>query len=221
MLSDLRPVVLEGKQVFLEPLATEHTRELLALGADESMWRFLPRAILSEEDAEQFVANALTKRLLGSEFAFAVRLSVTGALIGSTRYEDIQPRHGSVEIGWTFVHPSYLKTGAGTESQFLLVQHAIEDLGASRVWFKTDGRNLRIQKLLERSGVTREGVLRRHMCTRNGFLRDSVIYSILPEEWPDVKQRVRKVLERFAEIQLGRDGRCSEVCQERSRVPAS
>lgn len=195
MLSDLRPVVLRGKQIYLEPLEERHAGELYAIGQDERIWRYLPRGpIKSEEDAKQLIEQALLSRAFGNELQFVIRASSTGALIGSTRYQDIQPRHGSVEIGWTFVHPSQWFRGAGTESTLLLVQHAIEDLGAGRVWCKTDGRNLVTQRILERCGATREGVLRRHMCVRGGFVRDSIVYSVLPEEWPEVKRRAEQVL---------------------------
>lgn len=198
MLSDLQPVFLRGNQVYLEPLAEGHVAALFAIGSDPSMWRFMLRGpFASEEDAKRFVERALTNRAFGSEFPFVIRLCSNDALIGSTRYRDIQPRHRSVEIGYTFIHPSQWWRGAGMESQFLLARHAIEDLGAGRVSFMTDSRNLWTQKELERCGVTREGVLRHHLYVRNGFIRDSVIYSIIPEEWPAVKQTAEAVLARF------------------------
>src|SRR5579864_3445918 len=187
MLTDLQPVVLRGEYVYVEPLEEGHAVELFAIGRDESMWRYLPRGpFTSEEDARLFIERALSNRTFGGEFPFAIRLCATGALIGSTRYQDIQPRHNSIEVGWGFVDPPQWRKGAGTESHFLLIRHAIEDLGAGRVWFKTDVRNIAMQKMVERCGVTREGVLRRHWCVRDGFIRDSVIYSILPEEWPAI-----------------------------------
>jgi RimJ/RimL family protein N-acetyltransferase len=197
MLSDLQPVVLRGNQVCLEPLEDHHAEELFAVGRDEGLWRYLPGVrFTSQEDARRFVEHALVNSAFGNELQFVIRLFSTGTVIGTTRYQDIQPRHGSVEIGWTFVHPSQWFRGAGTESIFLLAQQAIEEMGAQRVWLKTDGRNLQTQKLIEKCGVHREGVLRRHMCVREGFLRDSVIYSVLPEEWPEVKQRIEQLLAR-------------------------
>jgi RimJ/RimL family protein N-acetyltransferase len=198
MLSDLEPVVLRGDRIYLEPLEEQHAAELFAIGRDEAMWRYMTRGpMTSEDDARQFLRNAQINRDFGLAFQFGIRLAATGALIGSTRYQDIQPRNESVEIGWTFVHPSFWWMGAGTESQFLLAGHAFEKLGAGRVWFKTDTRNLRTQKALQRCGITREGVLRRHLLARDGFIRDSVIYSIVREEWPAVKQTAERVLARF------------------------
>jgi RimJ/RimL family protein N-acetyltransferase len=162
------------------------------------MWRFMLRGpFASEDDAKRFVERALTNRAFGGELPFVIRLCSNGVLIGSTRYRDIQPRHRSVEIGYTFVQPSQWWRGAGIESQFLLARHAIEDLGAGRVWFMTDARNFWTRKELELCGVTREGILRHHLYVRDGFIRDSVIYSIIPEEWPAVKQVAEAVLARF------------------------
>jgi N-acetyltransferase len=199
MLNDLAPVILRGEQVYVEPLEERHAGELFAIGQDEATWQYMPRGpIQSEEDARRFIARALSNRAFGREFAFAIRLCTNGALIGSSRFQDIQPQHDSIEIGWTFIHSSHGGRGAGTESQFLLGRHAFEDLGAGRVWFKTDARNLRMQQMLERCGVTREGVLRRHMRARDGFIRDSVMYSILREEYPAVRQRFEEVLADFS-----------------------
>jgi RimJ/RimL family protein N-acetyltransferase len=197
MLSDLRPIVLRGNQVYLEPLDERHAADLFAIGQDEKVWRYMPRGpFTSEEDARSFIEHALLNRAFGNELQFVIRVRSTNAVIGTTRYQDIQPQHGSVEIGWTFVHPSHWFRGAGTESSFLLVGHAIEDLGAGRVWWKTDSRNLQTQKTLEKCGIHREGVLRRHLRVQDGYTRDSVIYSILPEEWPEVKQRAQEMLAR-------------------------
>ena len=198
-LSDLRPIVLRGNHIYLEPLEEGHISALFAVGREPSVWNFMARGpFTSEGDARRFVEHALANRSFGGEFPFVIRVCSSGELIGSTRYRDIQPRHRSVEIGYTFVHPSHWWRGAGTESQFLLARHTFEDLGAGRIWFMTDARNFWSQKALERCGVSREGVLRRHLCVRDGFIRDSVIYAIIEDEWPVVKQAVETVLARFA-----------------------
>jgi len=197
-LSDLQPIVLRGSYIYLEPLAERHAAELFAIGTEESMWTYLPSGpLLSEDDALQFIQRALARRLWKSEFPYALRLCASGALIGSMRYQDIQPVHRSVEIGWTFVHPSQWGTLAGIESHLILARYALEDLEAGRVWFKVDTRNLRTLRLLDRWGATREGVLRKHLRVREGFIRDSAIYSIIAEEWPQLKQRSEELLARL------------------------
>jgi N-acetyltransferase len=198
MLSDLRPVTLRGTEIYLEPLREEHAAGLFAAGGDETIWRYLPAGpFASERDARAFIQQALLNQAFGNELQFVIRVCSTGDLIGTTRYMDIQPRHNSVEIGWSFIHPAHWFRGAGTESTLLLVRHAIEDLQAGRVWCKTDARNMRTQRIMEKCGVHREGVLRRHLRLRDGFVRDSVIYSVLPEEWPALKQRIERILARL------------------------
>jgi RimJ/RimL family protein N-acetyltransferase len=190
-LADIRPTVLHGRLVTLEPMEEGHAAALFKIGKEETIWTHMARGpLVSEADARELIRAALREQDARREVPFVIRLRATKAVVGSTRYLDIQPAHGSVEIGWTFLHPSHWSTSAAAESEFLLAGHAIEVLGATRVWFKADGRNLRAQRALERWGVVREGVLRRHMRVRDNFIRDSVIYSILPEEWPALKARV-------------------------------
>jgi RimJ/RimL family protein N-acetyltransferase len=197
VLSELQPVVLRGTQIYLEPLEMRHTDELFVVGKDPAIWRFQPKGpFTTQDDAKRFVERALSSRDFGGELPFIVRLSDNDELIGTTRYRNIQPRHCSVEIGFTFIHPSHWWRGAGTEAVYLLGKHAFENLEAGRVWFMTDVRNYWTQKALERCGITREGVLRRHLRGSDGFIRDSVIYATISEEWPAVKQRVQALFAR-------------------------
>jgi len=194
-LAHVRPVTLQGRVVVLEPMAEHHAAELFAIGREEQIWTYMARGPLtSGADALELVRAALREQAHGRELPFVIRLRSTGMLVGSSRFLDIQPRHNSVEIGWTFLHPARWATFAAVEAEYLLVAHALEVLGAGRVWFKTDGRNLRAQRALERWGVVREGVLRRHLRVRDGVIRDSVIYSILPEEWPALRRQVAAAL---------------------------
>jgi N-acetyltransferase len=198
MLSDLRPVVIRGMNIYLEPLEVSHTAELYTIGKEPDLWRFQTRGpFISKDEAKQFIERALSNRDSGAEFPFIIRLSSNGELIGTTRYRDIQPRHCSVEIGFTFIHPSHWWRGSGTESVFLLAKHAFESLDAGRVWFMTDTRNYWTQKALNRCGITREGVLRRHLRVNDDFIRDTVVYAVISEEWPHVKQRVLDVFARL------------------------
>lgn len=216
MLSDLQPVVLRGTQIYLEPLHEGHAADLFAVSQDQRIWRYLPgRPFTSEQDALHFIEQALLNRAFGSELQFVIRVCQTDEIIGSVRYMDIQPRHGSVEVGGTFVHPAHWFRGGGTESNLLLAGHAIESLGAGRVWCKTDARNLQTQKIFERCGLHREGVLRRHMYVGAGFVRDSVIYSVIAEEWPEVKRRGAELMARHRRPVL--PGRTvSEACVARN-----
>jgi RimJ/RimL family protein N-acetyltransferase len=194
-LDELQRTSLWGKTVLLEPLEECHAAELFAVGTHEAVWKYMPRGPLeSEADALQFIERALERRLFHREFPFAIRLRSNNALVGTTRFQNVDPVRRTLEIGWLFVHPSHWRRGAGTEAGILLAQHAFEHLGATRVWFKTDTRNLGMQRTIERCGVAREEVVLRHLQVRGGFIRDSVIYAIHPGDWPTIKQRAAEVL---------------------------
>jgi N-acetyltransferase len=117
-------------------------------------------------------------------------------VVGSTRFLNIRPEHRSLEIGWTWLGQDWQRTSLNTEAKFLLLSHAMERLGCVRVEFKTDARNARSQRALERIGATREGVMRKHMIVQGNFVRDSVYFSIIDTEWPDIKARLQGLLDR-------------------------
>ena len=126
----------------------------------------------------------------GAEVPFAIVLNETNRAVGSTRYMDIRPDHRGLEIGWTWLAPEVQRTRVNTETKYLLLRHAFEGLGAIRVQLKTDARNLRSQRAIERLGGVMEGVHRRHMQMHDGHIRDTVYYSILDTEWPTVKSKI-------------------------------
>jgi RimJ/RimL family protein N-acetyltransferase len=122
--------------------------------------------------------------------AFAIVSAASGAAVGSTRFLNIERPHRALEIGWTWIGPAWQRSAINTECKLLLLGHAFEQLGAHRVTLKTDARNLRSQRAIERVGGVREGVLRRHRVCWDGFVRDSVYYGIIDGEWPQVKSRL-------------------------------
>jgi RimJ/RimL family protein N-acetyltransferase len=136
------------------------------------------------------LAAAFQRRDAGIEQPFVILDHGSGELAGSTRYLDIQPLHRGVEIGWTWIAPAYQRTAVNTHAKFLLMRHAFETLGAIRVSLKTDSRNERSQRAIERIGAKREGVLRNHYIMPDGYYRDSVYYSVIDTEWPMVKERL-------------------------------
>jgi RimJ/RimL family protein N-acetyltransferase len=195
-LAPVLPVVLEGQHVRLEPLTLAHTGGLLEAGRHDQVWTYLttdpPRTL---DEARAWIDSALQKQAGGSELPFAI-LDPSGAFAGSTRYLDVRPKDAALEIGATFLVPEHWRTAVNTECKLLLLGHAFETLGAQRVCLKTDGRNVRSQEAIARLGAVREGTLRRHLRTRGGFLRDTVYYSILSQEWPDVRDSLRARLDR-------------------------
>ena len=186
------PVTLTGKFVRLEPLSETHVPGLTAAGAgDESIWKhMLYGDIQTEEDMLGWVRDILAR----FDLAFAVIHLESGRVAGATRYLNIAPEHRGLEVGGTWYGAEFRRTVVNTECKYLLMTYAFETLGCIRVQLKTDSRNLRSQRAIERIGAKREGVLRNHMVMPDGWNRDSVFYSVLDREWVDVKQRLEMML---------------------------
>jgi len=192
---DLKPIILTGRVVRLEPLKESHVSDLIVAGKDPSIWQFMVYGNLSGDGAMySWVRKMLELQAQGADLPFVVIHLETGQAVGATRYMEIRPMHRALEIGGTWYGTAYQRTRINTESKYLLLQHAFESLGCVRVQFKTDARNIRSQKALERIGAVKEGVLRQHIITPDGFLRDSVYYSILDKEWPLIKRKLEEFL---------------------------
>lgn len=191
------PVVLYGDAVKLEPLDTTHAQDLLAAGADPDIWRYLPIAQPdSVAEINRWIDEAWRLASLGNQLPFAIVDPGTDRAVGSTRFLDIHRSWRTLEIGWTWLAASVQRTAVNTECKLMLLKHAFEDLGALRVQFITDARNLRAQQALDRIGAVKEGVLRKQRVNHDGSVRDAVYYSILDDEWPSVKERLAAKLAR-------------------------
>jgi N-acetyltransferase len=191
----IAPVILTGEFVRLEPLSEDHVLDLLDAGSDSNIWEYMMYGNLSSEPAMRaWVRMLLDLQEQGTDLPFAVILVSNGRAVGATRYLEIRPDHRGLEIGGTWYGTAYQRTAVNTESKYLLLRHAFEQLRCVRVQFKTDLRNLRSQKAIERLGAVKEGVLRQHMITPSGYVRDSVYYSILDREWPIIKKRLEAKL---------------------------
>ncbi len=191
------PLTLTGKIVRLAPLSPHHVSELAIAGKDESIWAFMRYGpVTTEPEMQRFIDNLLALQERGTDLPFTVILLETGKAIGMTRYMNIERANRSLEIGGTWYAVDYQRTGVNTECKFLLLRHAFEDLGCIRVQIKTDLRNERSQRAIERIGAVKEGVLRDHMILPDGTVRSSVYYSILAREWPAVRQRLLRMLEK-------------------------
>jgi len=186
---EVRPVVLEGEKIRLEPLCQEHAQGLYSRGRHEPDWAYMPRAcFVDTADVRHWIDDATAQV---GRIPFAIVEKAKCRVAGSTSYLNIRPEHRSLEIGWTWLGQDFQHTAVNTEAKLLLMTHAFEKLGCIRVEFKTDLRNERSQRALERIGAVREGVLRKHMIVQRGYHRDSVYFSVTDEEWPAVKQRLQ------------------------------
>lgn len=191
---DIKPVVLVGASVRLEPLSQDHAQGLYNRGRDTADWAYMPRSCFVDlADTRQWIDEALSTP---GQLPFAIVETHKDRAVGSTRYLNIRPEHRGLEIGWTWLGREWQRTPVNTEAKFLLLRHAFERLGCIRVEFKTDARNLRSQRAIERIGAQREGVLRQHMVVQQNHLRDSVYFSVLDSEWPAVRERLDGLMAR-------------------------
>lgn len=187
------PVELRGDLVIVEPLALAHAGGLLAAADADEIFAWLPYPRPADLDqARGWIAAALDERDAERRFPFAILDARDRAVIGSTSYWDFDAHNAHVEIGSTWFSHLVWRTGRNAAAKLLLMGHAFEALGLERVSFRTDIRNLRSQRAIERLGATKEGVHRHEMRRRDGSWRDSVHYSILRSEWPAARSRLRE-----------------------------
>ena len=189
-------VTLAGRHVRLEPLGPQHRGDLEAAAAEDREALGLGALLFTFEGWDAWYGEAAAGVAEGRYVAWATVDAETGTGIGSTRFGDIDVSSERLEIGWTWLAPSRWRTAANTEAKLLQLRYAFDELGAGRVALKTDARNARSQAAIERIGGVREGVLRRHLRMPDGFIRDSVYYSILRDEWPSVRLRLEERLDR-------------------------
>lgn len=185
--TDLRPVVLEGRVVRLEPLSADHHAALCEIGLDPNLWRWTLNLVRTPGEMRAYIEAALEAQAQGTALPFATRERASGRLVGSTRFGNISRADRRVEIGWTWIARPWQRTAVNTEAKYLMLRHAFEQWGCVRVEFKTDVLNETSRRALLRLGATEEGVLRKHMVAATGRIRNTVYYSILDTEWPRVK----------------------------------
>ena len=192
---EVKAVVLTGKHVRLEPMTEVHIPGLAEIGVGQDFWDFMLYGHMdSLLDMTAWVRDILSRAEKGTDLPFVAIHLASGRVAGATRYLNIMPRDRGLEIGGTWYGVEFQRTAVNTECKYLLLKHAFETLGCIRVQFKTDLRNERSQKAIERLGAVKEGVLRNHMILPDGRFRHSVFYSILDTEWPDVRARLEGML---------------------------
>ncbi len=192
------PVTLIGKHARLEPMTEAHVPGLTAIGVGQNFWHFMLYGDMNTEaDIRNWVLDILGRAEKGTDLPFAVVDLVSGRVAGASRYLNIMPKDRGLEIGGTWYGTEYQRTAINTECKYLLMTHAFESLRAIRVQLKTDLRNVRSQKAIERIGAKKEGVLRNHMILPDGTIRDSVFYSVLDAEWPVVKKNLEGMMNKY------------------------
>lgn len=184
-------VELVGERVRLEPLELRHHAGLCEAVRDGSLWELAVTTVPHPDDVRGYIADAVAGRAAGTQIPYATVDAATGRVIGSTRLMVINTANRRLEIGWTFLAASWQRSGANAEAKLLMLTHAFEAMGMNRVELLTDVRNAKSRAAITRIGAKPEGVLRHHMVMRDGWIRDTAVYSITRPEWPDVKQGLR------------------------------
>ena len=190
------PVTLEGHGVRLEPLAHEHQAGLAAAAVDGELWRLWFTTVPEPRAIPDYIDSALAGQEAGQMLPWVVREGTTGLIAGSTRYHDIVAAADRVEIGYTWYAQRWQRSHVNTACKLLLMTHAFETLGCRVVGLRTDNFNFASQRAIEALGAKKDGVIRHHHPRRDGTVRDTVIYSILATEWPDVKRHLELRLAR-------------------------
>jgi RimJ/RimL family protein N-acetyltransferase len=184
------PVTLEGHGVRLEPLTPDHADGLIAAATDGKLWELWFTSVPAPADTAKYIADALAGQHEGHMLPWAVRDLATGTIVGSTRYHDIVPSVDRVEVGYTWYSAGRQRSHVNAACKLLLLTHGFETLGCRLVGFRTDNFNFRSQRAIEALGAKKDGVLRHHFRRRDGTVRDTVMYSILASEWPDVRRHL-------------------------------
>ena len=191
-----KPATLEGHGVRLEPLAREHEKGLIEAAKDGRLWELWFTSVPEPEKALAYIETALAGQKAGHMLPWAVLDAKTGAVLGSTRYHDIIAETDRVEIGWTWYAQRCQRTHVNTACKLLAFAYAFESLKCAVVGLRTDNFNFRSQRAIEALGAKKDGVIRHHWLRRNGTVRDTVMYSVLATEWPDVKRHLELRLKR-------------------------
>lgn len=188
------PLTLEGSVVRLEPVRPDHAALFWNVAKDdlEDIFRWIPYSLRTPADFQLLVETAFEEQRRGQSVVFATIERASGRTIGSTRFMNIDRVNRRVEIGSTWIGPPWQRTAINTEAKYLMLRHAFEVWGCIRVELKTDGLNQKSRNAILRIGAKEEGTLRRHLLTWTGRVRDTVYFSILDNEWPDVKRQLEE-----------------------------
>jgi len=192
------PCTLEGRGIRLEPLTPEHMDDLVAASSDGRLWELWFTSVPAPHEVDAYIKTALDGQRAGHMLPWVVRELSTGAVVGSTRYHDIVPQIDRVEIGYTWYAKSWQRSHVNTACKLALLAHAFDTLRCKVVGLRTDNFNFASQRAIAALGAKKDGVLRHHQARRDGSARDSVMFSILLHEWPDVKRHLELRLARHA-----------------------
>jgi RimJ/RimL family protein N-acetyltransferase len=188
---EIKPIILEGRVARLEPLEPRHAEGLAEAATPDLFAYHFPPPEFSADGFRTMIEHLLS---LGTYCPFAIVARQSGRAVGMTSYLDIRPRDRGLEVGFTWLSKATQRSLVNPECKYLLFRHAFDEQGAVRVQLKTDLRNLQSQRAIEKLGAVREGVLRQHMVRPDGYIRDTVMYSVIAADWPVVRKRLEERL---------------------------
>jgi len=188
-------VILEGKTVLLVPMEITYKERLYEAVKSAEVWQYTWREVKTIDDFEQILSIAIKNKYDGTQIPFIIKDRLSGEVLGTTRIGDIDLANRNVEIGWTWLSPTVWRTKVNTECKYLLLQYCFEQLEVLRVQFSISGQNIRSQKAVERIGAVKEGVFRKHRIKADGTIHDNIFYSIVDNEWKDVKGKLIGLLD--------------------------
>lgn len=194
-----KDIVLEDERVIVSPLNLTHLEALLKVGSqDENLTFYSTFSVYTREDLKKYIEESMAERAAKTRYAFVIFDKQTQQYAGSTSFGNVSNKDQKLEIGWTWIGNDFQRSGLNVHCKFVLLKYIFEVMGFERVELKTDERNLKSREAIEKIGAKFEGILRNHILMRDGFRRSSVYYSILKNEWPDVKSKLEARMQRNA-----------------------
>jgi RimJ/RimL family protein N-acetyltransferase len=183
-----QPITLTGTRVQLQPLSESHLDPLSEVGLDPDLWKWIPIQVIDRDQMLRYIQSVLAEQQKGVSIPFATIDRASNKVVGSTRFMSIDVPNKRLEIGATWIAKPWQRTSINTEAKYLMMRHAFETLGCNRVEWKTDALNTQSRNAILRLGARQEGIFRHHVVTWTGRLRDSVYFSVIAPEWPEVKK---------------------------------
>ncbi|MEP1034493.1 GNAT family protein [Ekhidna sp.] len=186
-------VTLEDQKIELIPITSDHIKEMRNLSSDSDIWTWYTEDLTNPDALEKWMTQRHLETKKGAKMTYSVRLKSTNEIIGATSYGNIDWEEKGIEIGWTWLGRKHIGSGINKHMKFLMLRHAFETMDIERLELRTDEKNLRSRRAMEKIGATHDGTLRNHRSTQGGRRRNTVVYSILKSEWLEVKNTIFKV----------------------------
>lgn len=185
-------VPLEDNRIRLVPMTSDHIKQMRSLSSDSDVWRWYTEDLTDPDDLERWMTNCLIDSISGAKMTYTVMQKDTGKVIGSSSYGHIDWTERCIEVGWTWLGKDYIGSGINKHMKFLMLQHAFDTMEIERLELRTDEDNIRSRKAMEKIGAKYDGTLRSHRATQGGRRRNTVLYSIIKSEWPEIRNTIFK-----------------------------